>query len=45
MASVFALSGILVRTVGIPISVGMIASISYVKANGDSPVGLWLVVL
>ena len=45
MASVLVSSGIPVRIVGIPISVGMIASILYVRANGDSPVGFRLVVL
>ena len=44
-ALTFASSGIYVRMVGIPISVGMIASIPYVRANGDSPVGFWLVFL
>ena len=37
--------GISVRIVGIPIFVGIIASIPYVKANGDSPVSFRLVVL
>ena len=45
MASVLVSSRILVQIVGISISVGMIASIPYVRANGDSPVGFWLVVL
>ena len=45
MASAFAFSGIYVRMVGIPIFVGMIASIPYVRVNGDSPIGFWLVVL
>ena len=44
-ASVFASLGISIQMVGIPISVGMIASIPYVRANGDSPVGFRLVVL
>ena len=37
-------SGVFVRMVGIPISVGMIASIPYVIVNGDMPVGLRAVV-
>ena len=45
MALTFAFSGISTRTVGIPISVGMMASIPYVRANSDTPVGFWLVVL
>ena len=45
MALTLVSSGILVRIVGIPISVGMIASILYVRANGDSPIGFQLVVL
>ena len=45
MASVFASLGISVRVVGILISMGMIVSIPYVRANGDSPVGFRLVVL
>ena len=45
MASVLVSSEILVRIVGISISVGMIASIPYVRANGDSPVSFRLVVL
>ena len=45
MALAFAFLGICSRTVGIPISVGMLASIPYVRANGDMPVGFWLVVL
>ena len=44
-ASEFSFSGIYVRMVGIPIFVGMIASIPYVRVKGDSPVGFWLVVL
>ena len=44
-ASVVASSRISVRMVGIPISVGMMASIPYARANGDSPVGFRLVVL
>ena len=39
MASVLASLGIHVRMVGIPIFVGMIAFIPYVRANGDSLVG------
>ena len=38
-------SGVFVRMVSMPISVGMIASIPYVIVNGDMPVGLWAVVL
>ena len=45
MALEFAFSGIFARTVGIPIFVGMMASIPYVRANGDSLVGFQLVVL
>ena len=45
MASMLVSSGIPVRIVGIPISMGMIASISYVRVNGDSLVGFRLVVL
>ena len=45
MALTFAFSGISAHTVGIPISVGMMASIPYVRANGDTPVGFRLVVL
>ena len=37
--SVFPCSEVFVRMVGIPISVGMMASIPYVIANGDTPVG------
>ena len=44
-ASTFAFSRISTRTVGIPISVGMMASIPYVKANDDIPVDFRLVVL
>ena len=36
--STFSFSGISVCTTGIPISVGMMASIQYVRANGDTPV-------
>ena len=45
MASPFAFLGIYARTVGIPISMGMIASIPYVRANSDIPVDFQLVVL
>ena len=45
MASTFAFSGISARMVGIPISMGMMASIPYVRANGDTLVGLRLVFL
>ena len=44
-ASAFAFSGIYFRTVGIPISMGMMASIPYVWENGDTLVGFQLVVL
>ena len=36
--STFAFLGISVCTMGIPIYVGMMASIQYVRANGDTPV-------
>ena len=39
MASVVAFSGISACMVGIPISVGMMASILYVRANDDMPIG------
>ena len=45
MASAFAFLGISIRIVGIPISMGMMASIPYVRANGDMPIGFLLVVL
>ena len=45
MASTFAFLGISACMVGIPIFVGIIASIPYVRANGDMPVGFQLVVL
>ena len=45
MASTFALSGIFARTMGIPISMGMMASIPYVRVNGDMPISFRLVVL
>ena len=45
MASMLVSLGIPVRIVGIPIFVGMIASIPYLRANGDSLVGFCLVVL
>ena len=38
--SVLPCSGVFVQMVGIPISVGMIASIPYVIVNEDMPVGL-----
>ena len=44
-ASAFAFLGIYVRTVGIPIHVGMMAYILYIRANNDTPIGFWLVVL
>ena len=43
--SVFPYLEVFVRMVGIPISMGMMDSISYVIANGDTPVGLRAVVL
>ena len=43
--STLASSGIPVQSVGIPIYVGIIASIPYIRANGDIPVGFRLVVL
>ena len=43
--SVFPNSGVFVWMVGIPIFVGMMTSIPYVIANGDTPVGLRAVVL
>ena len=43
--SVLPYSGVFVRMVGIPISLGMIASIPYVIVNGDMIVGLRAVVL
>ena len=45
MALTFAFLGISARMVGIPISMGMMASIPYVRANDDMPVGFLLVVL
>ena len=42
---VFPCSGVFVWMVGIPISVGMVASFPYVIVNGDIPVGLRAVVL
>ena len=42
---VFPCSGVFVRMVGIPISVGMIASIPYLIVNGDMPVDLLALVL
>ena len=45
MDSMLVSLGISIRIVGIPISMGMIASIPYVRVNGDSPVGFRLVVL
>ena len=44
-ASTFDFTGIFARTVGIPISMGMMAFIPYVRANGDIPVGFRLVIL
>ena len=38
MTSTFIFSGISFRTTGIPIFVGMMASILYVRAKGDTPV-------
>ena len=45
MASAFAFSRISARMVGILISVGMMVSIPYVRANSDMLVGFRLVVL
>ena len=45
MASTFAFSGISAHMVGIPISMKMMASIQYVRANGDRPISFWLVFL
>ena len=45
MGSAFSFSGITAHTVGIPISVGVMASIPYVRANGDTLVDFRLVVL
>ena len=45
MALAFAFLGISAHTVGIPIYVGMMASIPYVRANGDTLVGFQLIVL
>ena len=45
MALAFAFSGISTRMVGIPIPVGMMASIPYVRENGDMQMGFQLVVL
>ena len=44
-ASAFSFSGISIGTMGIPIYVGMMASIPYVRVNDDTPVGFRLVVL
>ena len=43
--SILPCSGVFIQMVGIPISIGMIASIPYVIVNGDMPVGLRAVVL
>ena len=43
--SSFPCLGMFFRMVGIPISIGIIASILYVIVNGDIPVGLRVVVL
>ena len=45
MALAFAFPGISIRIVGIPIPIGMMASIPYMRENKDMPVGFWLVVL
>ena len=45
MALAFAFLGISARMVGIVISMGLMASIPYVRANDDTPVGFRLVVL
>ena len=44
MVSSFAFLGIFARTVGILIFMGMMASIPYIRVNGDTPVGFRLVV-
>ena len=45
MSSTFAFLRISIHIVGISISVGMTASIPYVRVNGDMTVGFWSVVL
>ena len=45
MALAFAFLGIFARMVGILIFVGMMASIPYMRVNGDMPVGFRLVIL
>ena len=45
IASTFSFSGIFARTVGIPISEGMMACIPYVRTNDDTLIGFLLVVL
>ena len=45
MASAFAFSKISIRTVGILISVGMMACIPYVRVKVDTPIDFQLVVL
>ena len=45
MAWAFAFSGISARTMGILISVGMVAFIPYVRVNGDTSAGFLLVIL
>ena len=45
MALTFSFSRISTRTMGIPSSLGMMASIPYLRANGDTPVGFRLVVM
>ena len=45
MSSKFAFLGISACTLDIPIYVGMMVFIPYVRANGDMPVGFQLVVL
>ena len=45
MAWAFSFSGISARTMGILISVGMVASIPYVRVDGDTSAGFRLVIL
>ena len=44
-ASTFDFSRIFAHTVSFPVSMGMMISIPYVRANNDIPVGFQLVVL
>ena len=45
IASTFSFLEISAHTVGIPISMGMMDSVPYVRTNDDMPVGFRLVVL